>query len=61
MTIQQLGVTMDLNHYHHTVDDVHDLDYSIAQKLIRRPSKVHSNEFNIEMHGTSNNSNLFKS
>ena len=60
ITIQQLEITVDLNHYPHTVDDVYDMDYSIAKKLMRRPSKIQYNEYNIKMYKISNKLNMFK-
>ena len=60
VTLQQLEITVDLNHYPHTVDDVYDMDYSIAQKLMHRPSEIQSKEYHIKMYKTSNKSHLFK-
>ena len=60
ITLQQLEITVDLNHYPHTVDDVYDMDYSIAKKLMSRPSEIQFNEYNIKMYKTSNKSHMFK-
>jgi hypothetical protein len=60
VTLQQLEITVDLNHYPHTVDDVHDMNYSIAKQLMHRPSEIKSEEYNVKIYKVSNKFNMFK-
>lgn len=58
ITFNQLERTVDLNHYPHTVDDIYDMDYSIAQKLMHRPSEIISNKYKIKMYKVCKNTNI---
>lgn len=59
VTIQQLEVTVDLNHYPHREADVYDMDYSIACELMKRPTNIVTRNFKLQLYKVTDSSNMF--
>ncbi|WP_370572655.1 hypothetical protein, partial [Methanomethylovorans sp.] len=59
VTLQQLEVTVDLNHYPHREADVYDMDYSIARQLMKRPNNIVTRDFELQLYKVTDSSNMF--
>lgn len=59
VTLQQLEVTVDLNHYPHREADVYDMDYSIARELMKRPDTIVTRNFELQLYKVTDSSNMF--
>ena len=59
VTLEQLEVTVDLNHYPHREADVYDMDYSIARQLMERPTNIVTRNFNLKLYKVTDSSNMF--
>lgn len=59
VTLEQLEVTVDLNHYPHREADVYDMDYSIARQLMKRPANIVTRNFELQLYRVTDSSNMF--
>lgn len=59
VTLQQLEVTVDLNHHPQRKADVYDMDYSIARQLMKRPTNTVTRNFELQLYKVTDSSNMF--
>jgi len=59
VTLQQLEVTVDLNHHPQRKADVYDMDYSIARQLMKRPTNTVIRNFELQLYKVTDSSNMF--
>lgn len=59
VTLEQLEVTVDLNHYPNREADVYDMDYSIARQLMKRPANIVTRNFELQLYKVTDSSNMF--
>lgn len=59
VNLEQLEVTVDLNHYPNREADVYDMDYSIARQLMKRPANIVTRNFELQLYKVTDSSNMF--
>ncbi|WP_367343838.1 hypothetical protein [Methanomethylovorans sp.] len=59
ITLEQLEVTVDLNHYPHKEKDVYDMEYSIARRLMKRPANIVTKDIELQLYKVTDSSNMF--